>query len=92
MKNFALIILGFWFFAILIGHFLSLNPNQVDLNAILSSANSTYLLGADDLGRSLLARLLVGAQTSLLVALIVTAITMLIGTTIGLISGFMAVG
>ena len=88
MKNFALIILGFWFFAILIGHFLSLNPNQVDLNAILSSANSTYWLGADDLGRSLLARLLVGAQTSLLVALIVTAITMLIGTAIGLISGF----
>ena len=88
MKTIAIIILGFWFFAILVGHFLSLNPNQVNLNAILSGANSTYWLGADDLGRSLMARLLVGAQTSLLLALMVTCITMLLGTTIGLISGF----
>ena len=88
MKTFAIIILGFWFCAILIGHFLSLSPNQVNLNAILSSSNSTYWLGADDLGRSLMARLLVGAQTSLLLALMVTCITMLLGTTIGLISGF----
>ncbi len=88
MKKFAIFILGFWFLAICAGHFLQLNPNQIDLNAILFSPNSTYWLGSDDLGRSLLARLIVGAEISLFVALLVTIITMVIGTTIGLLAGF----
>lgn len=88
MKILAIMILGFWLLAILAGHFLQLEPNLIDLNAILNSPNSTHLLGTDDLGRSLLGRLLEGAQISLLVACLVTTINMLIGTTIGLYAGF----
>ena len=88
MKILAIMILGFWLLAISLGYFLQLEPNLIDLNVILNSPNSTHLLGTDDLGRSLISRLLEGAQISLLVACLVTTITMLIGTTIGLYAGF----
>lgn len=81
-------ILVFWLMAVLAGRFLQLNPNQIDLNAILSSPNSIYLLGADDLGRSILARLLRGVEVSFVVATVVTMMTMVIGVLIGLIAGF----
>ena len=55
MKKFASSILIFWLLAILVGRLLQLNPNTIDLNAILNTPNMQYLLGADDLGRSILA-------------------------------------
>lgn len=88
MKKLALVILGFWFLVILVSHFLRFNPNLIDLNAILKIPNSIYLLGSDDLGRSLLARLVVGAQTSLLLASLVTVVSIFIGTIVGLFAGF----
>ena len=81
-------ILVFWLMAVLAGRLLQLNPNQIDLNAILSLPNSTHWLGADDLGRSILARLLRGVEVSFVVATVVTMMTMVIGVLIGLIAGF----
>lgn len=88
IKKLSLFILGFWLIAVLAGRVLQLSPNDIDLNAILSLPNSTYLLGSDDLGRSILARLLRGVEVSFLVAIIVTLVTMTIGVFIGLIAGF----
>jgi len=88
IKKLSLFILGFWVIAVLAGRFLQLSPNDIDLNAILSLPNSTYLLGSDDLGRSILARLLRGVEVSFLVAIVVTLVTMTIGVFIGLIAGF----
>lgn len=88
MKKFALLILVFWLVAVLIGRLLQLNPNLIDLNAILTSPNANFWLGADDLGRSISARLLRGVEVSFLVAIIVTTITMAVGVLIGLIAGF----
>jgi peptide/nickel transport system permease protein len=88
IKKLSLFILGFWVIAVLAGRILQLSPNDIDLNAILSLPNSTYLLGSDDLGRSILARLLRGVEVSFLVAIIVTLVTMTIGVFIGLIAGF----
>ncbi|NOT15956.1 MAG: ABC transporter permease [Methylotenera sp.] len=88
MKKFAITILSFWLIAIVFGRLFHLNPNAIDLNAILVAPNSAYLLGADDLGRSIVARLLRGVEVSLIVATIVTMITMLIGVTVGLFAGF----
>jgi peptide/nickel transport system permease protein len=65
-----------------------LSPNAIDLNAILTSPNVNFWLGADDLGRSISARLLRGVEVSFLVAIIVTTITMAVGVLIGLIAGF----
>jgi peptide/nickel transport system permease protein len=88
IKKLSLFILGFWVIAVLAGRILQLSPNNIDLNAILSLPNSIYLLGSDDLGRSILARLLRGVEVSFLVAIIVTLVTMTIGVFIGLIAGF----
>lgn len=88
IKKLSLLILGFWVIAVLAGRVLQLSPNDIDLNAILSLPNSTYLLGSDDLGRSILARLLRGVEVSFLVAITVTLVTMTIGVFVGLIAGF----
>ncbi|MGH2600902.1 MAG: ABC transporter permease [Dehalococcoidia bacterium] len=47
-----------------------------------------YLLGADGNGRDILTRLAYGGRVSLLIALLATATTMLIGVSLGLISGY----
>ena len=88
IKKLSLFILGFWVIAVLAGRVLQLSPNDIDLNAILGLPNSTYLLGSDDLGRSILARLLRGVEVSFLVAITVTLATMTIGVFVGLIAGF----
>ena len=88
MKRFAISILIFWMIAVIIGQLVGLNPNQIDLNAILASVNAQHWLGADDLGRDILARVLKGVQVSFVVAIIVTVITMTIGVVIGLLAGF----
>ena len=88
MKKFAISMLGFWLLAVLLGRAFNINPNQIDLNLILSSANAQHLLGTDDLGRDILARILRGVEVSFAVAIIVTVITMAIGVSIGLLAGF----
>ena len=88
MKLFALIILGFWLLAVVIGQMLDFQANSIDLNGILATPSVQNWLGADDLGRDILARILEGVQVSFFVAIIVTFITMLIGLTIGLLAGF----
>jgi peptide/nickel transport system permease protein len=48
-----------------------------------------YLLGTDALGRDILARTLVGGRISILVALVSVGIAAVIGTTIGVVSGYL---
>ena len=88
MKKFASFILIFWLCAVLLARVLVLHGNTVDLNAVLALPNAHYWLGADDLGRSILARILRGVEVSFFVAVLVTAITMTIGVLIGLLAGF----
>lgn len=47
-----------------------------------------YILGGDNLGRSLLARIIVGAQTTLAVAITAVITSMVIGAILGLIAGY----
>lgn len=88
IKILAYGILLFWLLAVVLGRLFQLDPNQIDLNAILNTPSSVYWLGNDDLGRSILARLLHGVEVSLLVALSVTVVTMTVGVLIGLLAGF----
>jgi ABC-type dipeptide/oligopeptide/nickel transport system permease subunit len=50
--------------------------------------SSNNLFGADPLGRDVFSRVLYGARVSLEVALIATALAMLIGTVVGLLAGY----
>jgi peptide/nickel transport system permease protein len=88
MKQIALFILLFWVVAVVLGRLLQLDPNSIQLDAILSPPNQQFWLGADDLGRDILARLLRGVEVSFSVAIIVTFFSMSIGVCLGLISGF----
>jgi peptide/nickel transport system permease protein len=88
MKLFAFSILLFWIIAVVIGMAVGLDANKIDLNAVLGSFNAQHWLGADDLGRDILVRILSGVKVSFTVAILVTVITMLIGVVIGLLAGF----
>jgi dipeptide transport system permease protein len=48
----------------------------------------TYPLGTDPIGRDMLSRLIHGARLSLLIGIVVVAISIVIGTVLGLVSGF----
>ena len=50
--------------------------------------NSSFLLGADQLGRDVLVRTLYGARVSLLVGVVATAIALVVGTAVGVVAGF----
>ncbi len=52
------------------------------------SAMGTYFLGADDLGRDLLSRILFGARASLSVAALSVSVSLVVGTALGLVAGW----
>jgi peptide/nickel transport system permease protein len=88
MKYWPQIILLFWIALALAVPLLGLQPDAIDLNRILAAPDSHAWLGNDDLGRDVLARLMVGAQIALTVAVIVTGITMSFGMVLGLVAGY----
>lgn len=55
---------------------------------VLEAPSGEFWLGTDDNGRSVLTLLIWGSRISLLVGLLATALSMLIGTLVGLMSGF----
>jgi peptide/nickel transport system permease protein len=68
----------------LIGPVLNLDPLAQDLGAAFAPPGAEWLLGADHLGRSVLARLVAGAPLSLGVAVAASVATAAIGTLAGL--------
>lgn len=56
---------------------------------VLEAPSGEYWLGTDDNGRSVLSLLIHGARISLFVGLLATTISMVIGTSVGLASGFL---
>jgi len=78
-----------WALMAFAGFFIDESANEVFLNAFLTPPSSEAILGRDELGRPVLERVILGAQTSLLVALGVVFFSAVIGTTIGVYSGYM---
>ncbi len=77
-------VLALWFALALVSPLLDTNPAQVDLTALFASPSPAHWLGADDLGRSIAARVLAGARVSCLVAIVVVATAAVLGTAIGM--------
>ncbi len=64
------------------------DPNATEPLQSLRGPSADHLLGTDELGRDVFARLVFGARWSLGIAALATVTVMLIGSTIGLISGY----
>ena len=64
------------------------NTDALDDFGIPSGPSSDHFFGVDELGRDVFSRVLDGARVSLLVAFIGTGLSVAIGVTMGMISGF----
>ena len=65
-----------------------MDPQRCLLSAELSGMSSTYLLGADPSGCDILSRILYGARISLKVGVLVVSISLAIGLSVGVTSGY----
>jgi peptide/nickel transport system permease protein len=84
----GLIIALFWVFMALFSTSLTQSPTAQDAFASLQEPSAAHWFGTDDLGRDVFARTMAGARTVLIIAPLATALALLWGSTIGLISGF----
>lgn len=75
-------------FAALIGGLLSQDPGRQDLLAAATGPSGAHLLGTDQLGRDILARIIAGSHTVLLGPTLVAVVTLLVATPLGLLAGF----
>ncbi|MCU4742459.1 ABC transporter permease [Halobacteria archaeon AArc-m2/3/4] len=64
------------------------DPTTQELANRLQSPSLAHPLGTDQLGRDVMTRLVYGARISLGIAIAVTAIRVVIGTTVGLVAGY----
>lgn len=64
------------------------DPTYLDPTIRLQAPSSEYLLGTDDLGRDILTRVIYGGRISLAIGLSVTAAAAVIGSVLGLLSGY----
>ena len=65
------------------------NPDTLDpLRPLAPPLSSGHLLGTDEFGRDIFARILYGGRIDLLIAFGATGVTLVAGTAIGLVSGY----
>ena len=65
------------------------SPIEQDLNAMMAPMSGEHWLGADDLGRDILSRLIYGGMASLYASFLAVAVAILIGVPVGLFAGFL---
>jgi peptide/nickel transport system permease protein len=89
MVKVGLLIVLLTVFAAVAGPFLSpWDPSAQELARRLESPSAAHPLGLDELGRDILARLLVGARISLLVGIAVVSVSSAAGMLFGSIAGY----
>lgn len=68
------------------------DPSKQNFGDALSGPSAKHLLGADNLGRDILTRVIYGSRVSLQVGLIAVGISLAIGATLGLVAGYSGSG
>ncbi len=80
--------LGMLVLAVLLGPvFYQVGINDIDFKSRLASPSTLHLMGTDDLGRDILARMLYGGRISLAVGLAAMLMAVTVGVIIGAIAG-----
>jgi ABC-type dipeptide/oligopeptide/nickel transport system permease subunit len=64
------------------------SPYDQDLYHVLAPPGAAHWLGTDNLGRDLLSRLFYGTRVSLFVGIVSSLVSVILGVSIGLLSGF----
>ena len=86
--QFGVIVLAIFVVGAVIGPLLlPYDPNAMVFD-MLTSPSLAHPLGTDDLGRDLLARLLIGSRISLFVGISTVAIALAVGVTLGVLAGY----
>jgi peptide/nickel transport system permease protein len=81
---------GFFIFLGIAGnHIAPYNPLATNVLRLTEGPSMVHWFGTDELGRDLLSRVIAGAQVSMLVAFVSTAIAAVFGIAIGAISGYL---
>ncbi len=73
---------------VLLPSLLSLDAYTVNLDAVLQPPGRVHVLGTDENGRDVLARLLTGGRATLGIGLGATAVAVLLGVSIGAVAGY----
>ncbi len=68
--------------------FAKVNPSAIDLSSVLDTPSREHLLGTDQAGRDVLARVLHGGRVSLTIGFAAAASTVLLGLALGLVAGY----
>jgi peptide/nickel transport system permease protein len=86
--QFGIAVLAFFTLGAIFGPLLlPFDPNAMIFD-MMAPPSLTHPLGTDDLGRDLLARVLIGGRVSLFVGVSTVAIALLIGVTLGVLAGY----
>lgn len=64
------------------------DPNGIDMAASLQGPSAQHLLGTDLLGRDIFSRVLYGGRSSIVLAFLATAASMLAGMAVGTLAGY----
>lgn len=88
MKIYLTIFIILCVFSLFSGFLAPHDAELVDLSAAKRPPGGEYLLGTDWLGRCIWSRILTGAYSSVFASLLIVALSMIIGCTIGLVSGY----
>ena len=82
------ILLVYLFTALFAPLLFSTSPSAPNLAMSLEGPSARHLLGTDELGRSIIGRIIWGSRISLMIAVGVVSVGLLIGVPLGLISGY----
>jgi len=89
MALIGLIVIVLFVFSAVFANFLApYDYTKVNLPSRLKAPSLAHLFGTDEMGRDILSRLLYGGRISLMIGLVPTFIAMVVGTFLGLVSGF----
>lgn len=67
---------------------ISFSPNSIALGDRLEPPDAAHVLGTDDLGRDVLARMIHGARVSLTVGFLATLLSVIVGSFLGALAGY----